>query len=193
MLHPFMPFITEEIWQLLEDRKDGESLMISRISESKRCKKEVIGRFEIIKEIVSSVRTVRKEKDLPGKEKISLYIKADKKDFDKEFLPAIIKLCNLSSIEFTSKKPDESVSFMVHTTELFIPLPSGLDKQGELLKIREDLDYYRGFLGSVMRKLENERFVRNAPQNVLELERKKKSDTESKIRSLEERIKELED
>ncbi len=192
LLHPFMPFITEEIWQMLGDRKEGESLMISRMPESKRCKKEVINRFEIIKETVSSIRTVRKEKDLPNKEKLMLCIKADKKVFDLEFLPVVIKLCNLSEIKFIDKKPGGSVSFMVHTNEFFIPLGDKADKKGELKKIKEDLVYLRGFLASIMKKLDNERFVQNAPATVLEMERKKKSDTESKIRSLEERKKELE-
>jgi valyl-tRNA synthetase len=192
LLHPFMPFITEEIWQMLDKRKDGESLMISRMPESKRHKKDVLSRFNLIKETVSCIRTVRKEKDLPVKEKISLLIKAEKNSYDKEFLPVLTKLCNLSAIEFIDRKPEGVASFMVQTTEFFIPLGDRADKEGELKKIKEDLDYLRGFLASVMKKLDNERFVKNAPVNVLELERKKKSDTEMKIRSLEERIKELE-
>jgi valyl-tRNA synthetase len=104
----------------------------------------------------------------------------------------IIKLCNLSEIKFIDEKPEEAVSFMVDTTDFFIHLGDKVNKEGELKNIKEDLGYYRGFLASVMKKLDNERFVKNAPPNVLELERKKKSDTEMKIRSLEERIKELE-
>jgi valyl-tRNA synthetase len=192
LLHPFMPFITEEIWQMLGERKEGESLMISRMPESKRYKKEMISRFEFIKETVSCIRTVRTEKNLPVKEKIVLYIKADKKNYDQEFLPVIIKLCNLSEIKFIDEKPEGAVSFMVDTTDFFIPLGDKVDKERELIKIKEDLGYYRGFLASVMKKLDNDRFVKNAPPNVLELERKKKSDTEMKIRSLEERMKELE-
>jgi valyl-tRNA synthetase len=192
LLHPFMPFITEEIWQMLDQRKEGESLMISRIPGPKRCKKDLIARFDNIKEIISSVRTVRQEKDIPNKEKIILFIKADKKDFDQEFLPVLIKLCNLSEIKFVNRKPGGTVAFMVHTTEFFILLGDSIDRSGELKKITEDLEYYRGFLASIMKKLDNERFVQNAPANVLELERKKKSDTESKIKSLEERKKDLE-
>jgi valyl-tRNA synthetase len=191
MLHPFMPFITEEIWQLLDERKEGESIMISRIPVFKKCKRDTISRFETIKDIISSIRTVRKEKDIPGREKIILYIKAEKEVFDREFLPVLTKMCNLSEIIFTDKKPSGSVSFMVHTTELFIPLSGRVDKKQELNKIMGDLKYYRGFLASIMKKLNNERFIQNAPANVLELEKKKKSDTESKIRSLEEALKEL--
>jgi len=191
LLHPFMPFITEEIWQMIEERKDGESLMVSGMPESKRYKKELTARFDVIKEIVSSVRSVRKEKNLPNKGKIQLFIKAGTKEFDKEFLSVLTKLCNLSEIKFVDSKPGGTVSFMVHTLELYIPSGSSVDRKEELKKIEEELDYCRGFLASVMKKLDNERFVQNAPANVLELERRKKSDTELKIRSLEERRKEL--
>ncbi|OFY66137.1 MAG: valine--tRNA ligase [Bacteroidetes bacterium RBG_13_43_22] len=192
LLHPFMPFITEEIWQTLGEKAEGESLMISRMPESKRCKKDVINRFGVIREIISSVRTVRKGNDLPNKEKVILFIKAEENSFDSEFLPVLIKLCNLSEIKFINKKPEGTVSFMVQTAEFFIPRVGKADREGELIKIKEDLNYYRGFLASIMKKLDNERFVQNAPADVLELERKKKSDTESKIKSLEERKKELE-
>jgi len=191
LLHPFMPFITEEIWQMLGDRQEGESLMISRIPEPKRHKKELLARFDIIKDIVSSVRTARKERDLPPREKIILYVKAEKKNFDQEFLPVLVRMCGLSGIEFVDSKPAGTFSLMVHTLELYIPSGSGFNKEEELKKIEDDIEYYRDFLASVMKKLDNERFVQNAPDNILELERKKKSDTELKIRSLEERKKEL--
>ena len=186
LIHPFMPFITEEIWQLLLERKDGESLMITRMPEAKKFNKDLIASFESVKETISAVRTVRKDKDIPNKEKLDLLIRSDKDSFDIEFLPVISKLCNLSEVSFVSEKQEGAASFMVGTTEYFIPLGGKLDIEEELAKIQEDLDYNRGFLVSVMKKLENERFVQNAPANVLELERKKKSDTESKIKSLEE-------
>jgi len=191
LIHPFMPFITEDIWQMLKERKDGESIMISKMPEPKRYNKELAARFETVKEIISSVRTVRKERDIPNKEKITLVIRADEANFSSEFLPVVIKLCNLDSVTFTDTKEEGAASFMVSTTEYYVPLGKKLDKKAELLRIKEELDYYRGFLASVMKKLDNERFVKNAPANVLDLERKKKSDTESKIKSLEEREKEL--
>jgi valyl-tRNA synthetase len=191
LMHPFMPFITEDIWQRLVERKEGESLMISRMPESKKYNKDIVTRFEHIKEIISSVRTVRKERDIPNKEKLILSIRAEEGIFDKEFLPVVVKLCNLSGINFTDRKQEGVASFMVKTTEFYVPLGDKLDKEAELSKIREDLNYYRGFLTSIMKKLDNERFVKNAPANVLELERKKKSDAESKIKSLEERQKGL--
>jgi valyl-tRNA synthetase len=191
IIHPFMPFITEEIWQLLLDRKEGESLMVSQMPQPGKSRKSLIKRFEIVKEIVSSVRTIRKEKDLPTKERLELFIKASPEEFDEHFLPVIIKIANLSGIYFTEVKQDDAASFLVSTTEFYIPLGSRLDTESELKKINEELNYNRGFLLSVMKKLDNERFVQNAPDSVIENENKKKADTESKIRSLEERKKEL--
>jgi valyl-tRNA synthetase len=192
LLHPFMPFITEEIWQLLNERKDGESLMISKMPEAKKFRKDLIGRFEDVKETVSAIRTVRKNKNIPNKEQLILRVRSDKDNYDQELLPVIIRMSNLSEVKFVDKKQKGSASFMVKTTEFYIPLGDNLNITEELGKIQEDLDYYRGFLASVSKKLDNERFVRNAPAKVIDLERKKKSDAELKIRSLEERQKELE-
>ena len=191
LIHPFMPFISEEIWHMLNERKDGESLMISRMPESKKSSKDLLARFEIAKETISTIRTIRKEKELPNKGKLILCIRSDENSFDKKFLPVIIKLGNLSEVKFVAKKQKGAASFMVRTTEFFIPLGDKLDVKGELKKIREELDYYKGFLTSVMKKLDNERFIKNAPESVLVLERKKRSDTEIKIKSLEERLREL--
>jgi valyl-tRNA synthetase len=191
VIHPFMPFITEEIWQLLIERKDGESIMIARMPEAKKFNKELISGFESIKETVSAIRSVRKDKDIPNKEKMELLILGEKSGYDTEFLPVVSKLCNLSDISFVSEKQDGTASFMVGTTEYFIPLTGLLDIEGEIARINDELNYNKGFLINVMKKLDNERFVNNAPANVLELERKKKSDAESKIKSLEEALKSL--
>jgi valyl-tRNA synthetase len=191
LLHPFMPFITEEIWQMLEERKDGESLMITPMPASKKFNKELVLRFDTVKETISAVRTLRKKKNIPNKESLILCIKSDKDKYDMEFLSVIIRLCNLSEVRFIKEKEKGAASFMVNTTEFFIPVGDKLDVEGEMARIQEELDYYRGFLDSVMKKLDNERFVKNAPSSVLDLERKKKSDTESKIKSLKERLKEL--
>ena len=191
VIHPFMPFITEEIWQLLLERRDGESIMVTRMPEAKKFNKEVIIGFESVKETIRAVRTVRKSKDIPNRETIKLLILGDHNSYDTEYIPVMIKLCNLSDVLFVSEKEEGTVSFMVGITEYFVPLAGKIDVGSELAKIREDLKYYKGFLINVMKKLENERFVQNAPANILELERKKKSDAESKIRSLEERMKEL--
>jgi valyl-tRNA synthetase len=191
IIHPFMPFITEEIWQMIADRKDGESLMIAPMPRTKKYDKELAGRFENIKETVTAVRSVRKEKQIPKNNQVELLIRTDSNNYDSEFLPVIKKLCNLSSISLISGKPDNAASFMVKTTEFYIPLGGRIDIESERAKIRADLDYYKGFLDSVMKKLDNGRFVQNAPPAVIELEKKKKADTESKIKSLEEALRSL--
>jgi valyl-tRNA synthetase len=159
--------------------------------ESGKYNKEYISGFESIKETISAIRSVRKNKDIPNKEKLDLLIRCDKNSFNSEFLPVLGKLCNLSTISFVKQKQEGSVSFMIGTIEYFIPVTGKIDIEGELLKLNADIAYNRGFLISIMKKLENERFVKNAPKSVLEMERKKKSDTESKIKSLEEAINSL--
>ncbi len=191
LIHPFMPFITEELWQLLAVRKNGESIMVAMMPESKKFNRELIAKFDFIKDTVSAVRSQRTEKGIPARDKVELIIRADQESFNAELLTVITKLCNLSHISFISEKPSGAISFMVGTTEFFIPLNGNIDVAGELKKLNEELEYNRGFLVSVMKKLDNQRFVQNAPAVVLELERKKKSDAESKIRTIEERIKEL--
>ncbi|HBC79575.1 MAG TPA: valine--tRNA ligase, partial [Bacteroidales bacterium] len=189
IIHPFMPFITEEIWQLITERNDGESLMISPLPKIRKHDKELIAKFETVKETITAIRSVRKEKQILNRESVALAIRADRNSYDSRFLTVIIKLGNLSDVEFISEKPENTASFMVKTTEFHIPLGGNIDVEKEKAKIITDLDYYNGFLNSVMRKLNNERFVSNAPEAVLENEKKKKTDTELKIRSLEEALK----
>lgn len=191
IIHPFMPFITEEIWHLILERKDGESIMVSPMPKAKKYNKELVTRFEDFREIISAIRTVRKEKQILNRYMIRLLVRADRNNFDTDFLPVVIKLCNLSDVKFISEKPYNSATFMVKTTEFYIPLGERMDVENEKEKIKADLVYYKGFLDTVMKKLNNERFVRNAPPAVIELERKKKYDTESKINSLEEALKGL--
>jgi valyl-tRNA synthetase len=159
--------------------------------EAKKFNKELVAGFESVKEIISAVRTVRKEKEIPVREQIELLILENKKSCDTLFLPVVKKLCNLSEILFISEKKEGTASFMVGTTEYFIPASGKFDVESEITRIKEELNYNRGFLVNVMKKLDNERFVNNAPASILELERKKKSDAESKIKSLEEALKSL--
>jgi valyl-tRNA synthetase len=191
IIHPFMPFITEEIWQFLKERQQGESIMISAQPNVQNHDKQILAGFDIAKEIVSSIRTIRKEKDIPQKEKLQLLILDEKKEFESVYFPVIIKLCNLSELDFVASKQDGAVSFLVGATQFFIPLDSSIDPVVEIAKLEEDLKYHTGFLDSVMKKLDNERFVQNAPTDVIELERKKKSDAEAKIATITERIDEL--
>ncbi|HEX2976323.1 MAG TPA: valine--tRNA ligase, partial [Bacteroidales bacterium] len=191
LIHPFMPFITEEIWQLLSERKHGESIMISPLPDPLEFDNSLVTGFAQAKEVISGIRSVRKEKEIPNKEKIMLCILAGNDNFDQKFFPVINKLCNLSGITFVSEKPENAASFISGTTGFYIPLTSVLDIEAELKKIDEELEYHRGFLSSVMKKLGNERFVQNAPAAVIELERKKQSDAEQRIKSLEGRRREL--
>jgi valyl-tRNA synthetase len=147
--------------------------------------------FEIAKETISSIRALRKDKGIPAKEPVELLIKSAESEYINEMLPVIKRLGNISAVRFVDSKPEGSASFLVKTTEFFIPVAMKIDTESEIRKLTADLDYYRGFLESVMKKLENERFVSNAPDSVIEIERKKKSDTESKINSLEEALKAL--
>jgi valyl-tRNA synthetase len=193
IIHPFMPFITEEIWQLIEERKEGESIMVSSLPAAGKYDRELLKRFNVARETISSLRAVRSDRNISNRETLSLVVKSDSNDFSTEFLPVLVKLCNLSDITFSNEKPGGSVSFLVGTTEFFVPLNGKIDRVAEIQKLRNELTYNIGFLNSVMKKLGNEHFVTNAPAKVIEMERRKKNDAESKIRSLELRIKELED
>jgi valyl-tRNA synthetase len=164
--------------------------MVRLMPEHKKYNREIVEKFQLSKDIISSVRTIRKEKNIPQKEAVALYIKAGP-DYDQYYLPVIKKLCNLSEITFTNRKIDGAASFLAGTDEYFVPLGNLLDKEAEMAKTQEELSYAMGFLESVMKKLTNERFVKNAPDHVIEMERKKKADAEARIKSLEEKLKYL--
>jgi valyl-tRNA synthetase len=188
LLHPFMPFITEEIWQLLEERKDGDSIMIQPWPAAGKYDKKTIEEFEIIKEAVGTLRNIRKEKDIPHKEKLRLLVKDNDGQYPGNFTSVLQKLAIVSGIEFTGKKIDRAISFRIKTIEFYIPVVDKVDFQQEIAALKQELEYTRGFLKSVMVKLNNENFVKNAPAAVIEKERKKKEDAENRIRLLEERL-----
>jgi valyl-tRNA synthetase len=190
IIHPFMPFISEEIWQHLKDEKDRDSVVIASWPELKPFDEKLISDFEDCKHIVAGIRTIRQEKNIPNKEKLSLKIIINDV-YSGRFNPIIIKLGNLESIELTNEKPDLASSFLVKTTEFFIPLGNMINKDEELKKLENELEYQKGFLRSVMSKLSNEKFVNNAPKNVVDNELKKKNDAEEKIKILEEQIDKL--
>lgn len=192
IIHPFMPFITEEIWQMISERMDGESIMISPMPKARKYDRELLARFETARETVTSIRSVRKEKQIPARDQIGLLIRKESESFNSGFLSVIIKLCNLSEVRFVSEKPGNSASFMIGTTEYYVPLGNVIDAKAEKARISAELSYQKGFLDTVMKKLGNERFVENAPQAVIDVERKKKADAESRIKSLEEALRELE-
>ena len=189
LLHPFMPFITEEIWQLLSERGKGESLMVSPMPRSSAYDKGLIGRFEDVKEVVTTVRSIKKDKNIPPKELVKIMVRGSENgNYHSELEPVIVKLANLSAVEMVGEDPGDTISFIVKNVEYFVPVGELLDAGEELAKLKAELEYTRGFLKSVSKKLENERFVRNAPQQVVEKERQKMADAEAKIGVLESQI-----
>ena len=185
LLHPFMPFITEELWQALEPRKEGESLMVSLMPEVAPVDNAYLEDFEIVKEIVGGVRTIRLQKNISNKEVLELQVLGEHND---HFNAVVVKMCNLSSVVCTEEKTAGSASFLVRTTEYAVPLGNMINVEEELAKLQDELEYQQGFLASVMKKLSNESFVSKAPAKVIEMERKKQADAESKIKSIEESI-----
>lgn len=185
MLHPFMPFITEELWQHLYDRKEGESIMTARMPEPQPVDMEIINRFETTKLVVAGIRTIRLQKGIANKEQLTLQI-IGVHDHSNDCI--LTKMTNLATIETIEEKDPAAASFRVHATEYAIPMSNAIDVEAELKKLEAELKYAQGFLKTVMGKLGNERFVQNAPEAVVAMERKKKADAEEKIKSLEESI-----
>ena len=185
MLHPFMPFITEELWQHLYDRKEGESIMTARMPEPQPVDMEIINRFETTKLVVAGIRTIRLQKGIANKEQLTLQI-IGAHDHSNDCI--LTKMTNLATIETIEEKDPAAASFRVHATEYAIPMSNAIDVEAELKKLEAELKYAQGFLKTVMGKLSNERFVQNAPEAVVAMERKKKADAEEKIKSLEESI-----
>ncbi len=188
LMHPFMPFITEEIWQLLLDRKVGESIMISQLPKAKKYDAKLLATFEDVKEAVSGIRKIRKEKNIAFKDAIELFAQKGDKGFDSKFNSIIIKLGNISELKMVDEEVKGAASYRVKSTNFYIPLDGFIDVEEELKKLEEELKYTKGFLISVQKKLSNERFVDNAPEAVVAKEKAKQADAESKIKVLEERI-----
>ena len=181
MLHPFMPFITEELWQHLAERKDGESIMYAKMPTGTEADEKIIADFETLKETVAGIRTIRKQKQLPQKEPLELDVKGPRNaDMDS----VLTKMGNLTAIvEVEEKKPTAS-AFIVGATEYSVPLEGKINVEEELAKLNKDLEYYTKFLAGVEKKLANERFVANAPEAVVAVERKKKADAEEKLTAI---------
>lgn len=189
LLHPFMPFITEELWQALYERKEGESIMVTRQPKSEPIDKTLLSDVEHMKQIIAGVRTIRLEKNIPNKEELELQVIGKQDD---RYNSLMVKMGRLASITRVSEKQAGTPGFWVGTTEYSVPLADKMDKEAELKKLKAELDYQEGFLQSVMKKLSNDRFVQNAKPEIVENERRKKADAESKIALLKENIAALE-
>ncbi len=188
ILHPFMPFITEELWHQLRKRNAGESIMISNMPKPKPFHSKIINNFDVAKDIITQIRTVRKEKNISYKTKFKLFYSDNTNSFNSELQSVIIRLCGIENFSKTDIKPEGATHFVVKKTEFFIPLGTLIDTDAEIKRLKEELNYAQGFLNSVLKKLSNERFVKNAPADVIEKETMKQADAEAKIKALEEQI-----
>jgi len=193
LLHPFMPFITEEIWHGLRERNENAAIMLTQMPhfDPSKCNHELLNRFENAQKVVEDIRRIRTQKNIAQKYAIELYVHKNQNQADQEMDSVISKLCNVCSIRYVNEKVDDAISFLEQNVEYFIPFSENIDKEEELLKLNADLKYAEGFLQSVLKKLSNEKFVNSAPESVIALERKKQSDAEDKIKILKEKIAKL--
>ncbi len=190
LLHPFMPFVTEEIWQDLAERKEGESICVASMPKAEVADEAALARFVLAQEVVSAVRNVRKQKNLPQKEALELKVVRDE-NYPSEYEAAIAKMANLSAVTFVTEKDPMDAAFIVKTTQYFVPMGDNIDKEAEIAKLEKDLAYNEGFLATVMKKLYNERFVSSAPAQVVANEQNKKRDAEAKIAAIKEQLQAL--
>ena len=190
LIHPFMPFVTEEIWQDLEPRKAGESIMYAPMPKATAVDENLLMRFDLVKEIISNVRNIRKQRNIPQRKTLTLNFILDE-NFPAELADVVVKMCNLENVAAVEKKNPAAESFMVKTTQYFIPMEDSIDVEAELKKLSDELTYLEGFLASVMKKLSNERFVQSAPEKVVANERAKQADAEAKIAAIKERMEAL--
>ncbi len=188
LLHPFMPFLSEEIWHLIDDRESD--IIVSQWPEAKSIDEQLINDFNNTMEVVSGIRNIRKEKNIAKKEELDLFI-INNAEAKNNLDSIIIKLGNLSKVEYTKKKIEQAFSFMVKSNQYFIPLSESFDKASELEKLNKDLNYTKGFLKIVESKLSNKKFVKNAPKQLVENEQNKLKDAKEKIRILTEKINSL--
>ena len=188
ILHPFMPFITEDIWHLLKERQDGDDIIIAQQPKQQVVDNDILNQFIFTQDVINNIRKIRAEKNISMKEAIELIVVDKDGSVNKDFDSVIMKLCNVSSINYVTENPQDAFGFLVKAVEFFIPVTDNIDTEAEIKKLEEELKYAQGFLKSVEAKLSNEKFVNGAPAAVVDKERKKKSDAEAKIRVLEQQI-----
>jgi valyl-tRNA synthetase len=195
VLHPFMPFITEEIWHQLGKRGQGEDIIISSYPIAHKFKHDLLKHFDLEREVIIAVRNERVNKNISLREKIVLYVRKNHGQQPNTYFDEVVmKMGNLAELKYTEDKVEGAASFIVGSTEFFIPLESEtIDIAAEITRLENDLEYARGFLASVIVKLGNEKFVKSAPPKVVEIEKKKQADAESKIRVIEAQLSALRD
>ena len=184
LLHPFMPFLTEEIWQHIAERSPEKALIVSEWPSMGKVDAKLIRDFDFAAEVVSGIRNIRKEKNIPMKEALEVSV-LNEETVTKSWDDVISKLTNVSNISYVNTPLDGALTFRVKSNEYFIPVGGTIDIEAEIQKIQEELSYTKGFLQSVQKKLQNERFVNNAPEKVVAMEKKKAADAEAKIETLE--------
>ncbi len=190
ILHPFMPFITEELWHAFGDRKNGNCVIVASWPKSNSYDQTILEHGDILFEIISNVRNIRNSKKIAQKEALKLVINAKDHIFD-DIESSLLKMANLSDVEYSNIKPEHCYSFVIGSTEYYLESPEGIDIDTEKENLEKELLYTEGFLKSVLKKLENDRFVQNAPEKVVEIERKKRDDAEAKIKALKESLMKL--
>jgi len=183
ILHPFMPFLSEEIWQYIAERTPEEALIVAKWPEAKPVNKELIAQFEFASEVISGIRTVRKEKNIAFKDAIGFSV-INNENSNTAFDTVIAKLGNLEAIDYVNEPVEGALTFRVKSNEYFIPMDGAIDVEAEIVKLTEELKYTEGFLKSVQKKLSNERFVAGAPEQVIANERNKEADALAKIETL---------
>ena len=192
MLHPFMPFLTEEVWHTLRERPAGSSIMVQHYPLSVFYDNRMLDAFTMARDVITGVRGLRNSKGISPKETLQLFvIESGNSHIENNFDGIICKLANVESINRVNEKIDGALSFMVGTMECFVPMSQNLDVEAERNKLMEELKYTEGFLSSVMKKLSNDRFVNGAPEKVVAVERQKKADAEQKIASIKAQIESL--
>jgi len=191
MLHPFMPFITEEIWHKLNEKAENDCVIVADWPKAASYNEQIIDNATQVFEVIKTIRNLRQERQMSPKVALPLAVKSDNQQMYQQFEPVLIKLANLEKLSFTDKKEEQTLSFVVKTDEFFIAIEENIDTEAEIEKISKELEYLKGFLKAVDKKLQNERFVNNAPPQVVENEKKKKADADAKISMLEESLKKL--
>lgn len=188
ILHPFMPFITEEVWHLLQERADGDDIIISQQPEQKTVDAKMLDMFGFAQDVINNIRKIRAEKNISFRQAVDLLVVDKDGNVSRDFDSVIMKLCNVEHVIYADEKPHDAFGFIVGAVEFFIPIADSVDVEAELKKLEEELNYTKGFLKSVEAKLSNERFVNGAPAAVVDKERKKKADAEAKIKVIEEQM-----